>query len=161
MTSQVLIWSAECVIDRIERSCDSLNSSFNGLNSFQKNWIAFLATRRDTYIIPTANCLGYMKNRRDDRGIDPNRDFPYSRRDTNCLLSHTAKIFMALMLSNIIQLVVTYHGGMVAIGYEWGSQNHMPPKDSSPDNFVNKDIGSLMRKYGGSFKNEKLYPGNN
>ena len=52
--------------------------------------------------------------------MDPNRDFPYGRSDTNCLKSSTSRLFLAVMGMNLIQLVVTFHGGMVAIGYEWG-----------------------------------------
>lgn len=52
--------------------------------------------------------------------MDPNRDFPYSREDNECLRSSTGRLFNAIMRANLIQVVVTFHGGMVAIGYEWG-----------------------------------------
>lgn len=123
------------------------------------NWLAFLATRRDIHIIPTANCLGYINCQRNDAGIDPNRDFPYSRGDNKCLVSTTAKIFDRLMRENLIQLVVTFHSGMVALGYEWGSKNHMAPRDGSPDDTPNREIGELMASYGGAFAAEKAYPG--
>ncbi len=125
----------------------------------QRNWLAFLATRRDTFIIPTANCLGYMQCKRNDAGVDPNRDFPYSRGDNECMLSSTAKLFRHIMAANPVQLVVTFHSGMVAIGYEWGSKNHMSPKDKSPDDTANKEIGALMVSFGGAFEKEKKYPG--
>lgn len=101
-----------------------------------------------------------MQNKREDAGVDPNRDFPYSRNNKKCMLSRTAKLFMALMVSNVIQVVVTFHGGMVALGYEWGSRNHLAPKDSSPDDIANLDIATLMQKFAGSFKKEKAYPSN-
>ena len=49
------------------------------------------------------------------------------------------------MSQNIIQIVVTWHGGMSAISYEWGSKNHMPPFDKSPDDLANVDIAKQMR----------------
>lgn len=82
------------------------------LTTSQKIWLAHLATRRDTYIIPTANCLGYINRVRNDALVDPNRDFPYKRNDDQCMRSTTAKIFQAIMASNIIQIVVTFHGGI-------------------------------------------------
>lgn len=61
-----------------------------------------------------------LKIFREDAGVDPNRDFPYSREDNECLRSSTGRLFNAIMRANLIQIVVTFHGGMVAIGYEWG-----------------------------------------
>ena len=60
--------------------------------------------------------------REDANGVDPNRDFSYSRNDGNCFKSSTAKLFHRVMKNNLIQIVITFHGGMVAIGYEWGEQ---------------------------------------
>ena len=54
--------------------------------------------------------------------------------------------------------MVTFHGGMVALAYEWGSANHMAPRDTSPDDRVNVDMAILMKSFGGQFKNEKPYP---
>ena len=54
--------------------------------------------------------------------------------------------------------VVTFHGGMVALAYEWGSANHMAPRDTSPDDRVNLDMATLMKSFGGQFKKEKPYP---
>lgn len=56
-----------------------------------------------------------------------------------------------------MQLVVTFHGGMVAIGYEWGSYNHMNPQDKSPDEHMNRDVASAMSLIGGSFGREHEY----
>jgi hypothetical protein len=99
-----------------------------------------------------------MLNRRDEKGIDPNRDFAYSRRDNNCLKSSTARTLYAIVESALIQIVVTFHGGMVAIGYEWGSLNHASPNDQSPDDAANRQIASNLRNFAGTFPGEKLYP---
>lgn len=160
MTAQLLSLAQSCVVHRNSYSCDSLTKKFPKLSSMQIKWMAFLSTKRDTFIIPTANCLGYIKKARGDGRVDPNRDFPYSRSNNRCLLSTTAKIFVEVMAKNLIQLVVTFHGGMVAIGYEWGAKNHMPPNDKSPDDRVNSEISTFMRAFAGNFRGEKLYPGN-
>ena len=99
--------------------------------------LAFLATTRHTFIVPATNCLGYLQRKRNDAGVDPNRDFSYDRRDNKCFLSTTAKIVRELMLHNVMQVVVTFHGGMIALGYEWGSRAHVrdasnKEKDVSP-----------------------------
>ncbi len=158
MTAKLLVWGALCVIRRDQQACADLDN-LEDLTPAQRNWLAYLATRRDVFAIPMANCAGYKFSRRFDEGIDPNRDFPYSRKDDKCFLSKTAQLFHHLLEENIIQLVVTFHGGMVAIGYEWGSRNHPSPKDSSPDEEAYRRIGYLMRDFAGKFKQERLYPG--
>lgn len=157
MTAQLLVWSANCIINSDAQSCQSLDQ-LGGVSDAQRHYLAFLASRRDTLIVPAANCLGYVLRKRADAGVDPNRDFSYSRSDNRCFISATAKLFFALMTTNMIQIVVTYHGGMVALGYEWGSRNHMRPKDASPDDRANLDLAKLMSRYAGSFKREKAYP---
>ncbi len=76
------------------------------------------------------------------------------------MMSSSAKLFQRLMETNLVQTVVTFHGGMVALGYEWGSRNHLRPKDASPDEQAHRSIAELMRDLAGSFKNEIPYPGN-
>lgn len=156
--ANLLAQAAGCVINKHNSSCAVLDA-MGGIDSTQRLWLAHLATRRDTYIIPAANCLGYIMHKRYDRNVDPNRDFAYSRRDDHCFLSTTAQIFKAVMERSIVQVVVTFHGGMVAIGYEWGAKNHMRPRDMSPDEFPHRDIAQIMRIYGGAFGKEKAYPG--
>jgi predicted deacylase len=159
MTAQLLVWSTRCVIDKENSFCDKLDSFGESISLEQRKWLAFLATRRDTIIVPAANCVGHKFRKRTEGSVDPNRDFGYSRRDNRCFLSSTAKIFNEIMKRNIIQIVVTFHGGMVALGYEWGSRNHPSPRDQSPDELSHKDIATLMKDVAGGFTNEKPYPG--
>jgi hypothetical protein len=156
-TAQLLIYSAQCMIEENKVACQQLDQ-IDSLTTNQKVWLAFLATRRDTIVIPTTNCFGYKYNRRDDLGVDPNRDFAYTRKDNKCFLTKTSRIIYEVMKQNIIQLVVTYHGGMVAIGYEWGSPNHRSPNDKSPDDLSYSSIGSFFSLYAGHFQKEKSYP---
>lgn len=155
--AELMGWSADCTIRHDREACATLDKM--EVTPAQRTWLAFLSTRRETIIVPTANCMGYMKNMRNDGGFDPNRDYPYSRHDSRCMMSSSARLFKALMESSIIQSVVTFHGGMVALGYEWGSRNHLRPKDASPDHQAHKGIAELMRDFAGTFKNEVTYPG--
>ena len=151
-TGHILVSAANCLLSKnqIDRDgyCQILYKY--GITSYNEvRWLALLATRRETFIIPTTNCLGYRLNRREDNGIDPNRDFGYVRLDDNCLSSTTAKILNALFYHTIIQIVLTFHGGMEAIGYEWGSHNHRKPKDQSPDHHASSQIGACLSAVGG------------
>lgn len=56
-------------------------------------------------------------------------------------LSIYMPIPIAMFAQSIIQVVVTFHGGMIALAYEWGSRNHNTPHDRSPDENANSDIG--------------------
>lgn len=88
----------------------------------ERVWMAYLATRRDTFIVPTTNCLGYLRNDRLDAGIDPNRDFPYLRKDDKCFLSTTANIVRELFRTSIIQ-VLYYNENVSLMRTERG---HLP-----------------------------------
>lgn len=138
-------------------ACNQLDS-LGGISRGQRLWLALLASRRDSFLIPTANCLGHKFRTRNDNAIDPNRDFPYSRTNNRCLMSTTAKIFDRLMQENLVQIVVTFHGGMVALGYEWGSKNHPKPQDGSPDDRSNQRLASALAEYGGSSDRMSQYP---
>ncbi len=145
--SKLLIWSSQCVIKSVTEACNLLNERKISLE--MRNWLAFLNSRRETYILPTANCMGYLLHKRQDGNIDVNRDFPYQRHDSNCMQSNTAKIFYYLMHNLASQVVVTFHGGMIALGYEWGALNHQKPNDKSPDHAAHSSIGKLMELFAG------------
>lgn len=156
--ASLLVRAASCEISRHQPSCEFLDKQMGVVSSDQRVWLAFLATRRDTVVIATANCLGYLQDQREDAGVDPNRDFGYSRSNDNCLRSTTARIMNALLARTLMQIVVTFHGGMVAIGYEWGSPNHPSPKDKSPDDAANAALAGGMKQVGGSVPGEGPYP---
>jgi hypothetical protein len=91
--------------------------------------------------------------------VDPNRDYSYSRKNNHCFLSSSAKILYYITKYNILQVVVTYHGGMIALGYEWGSREHMTPHDRSQDDSANRGIAKNMQLFAGKCEDNKLYPG--
>jgi len=155
-TAQLLVWASMCSIKKIESHCAHLRNDLL-VTDEEITWLTFLATRRDTFVLPTPNCQGYIRKVRSDEGVDTNRDFSYSREDNNCFITTTTKIFQALFSTVSVQILVTFHGGMVALGYEWGSMDHPRGKDFSPDHRAHRDIAQSMAKFGGSFKGAKAY----
>jgi predicted deacylase len=130
-TAQMLVWAAQCEIEKKTDTCMRLRKEYR-VGKKEMIWLSHLVTRRDIYIVPTTNCLGYIKQDRLDAGVDPNRDFPYVASSNKCLQSTTANIIVELFRRSIIQSVVTFHGGMEAIGYEWGDMKHKAPNDTCP-----------------------------
>ena len=45
-----------------------------------------------------------------------------------------------------VQVLVTFHGGMVALGYEWGSMDHPRGQDACPDHAAHKDMAESMAR---------------
>ena len=51
-------------MDKDVSACKALRELH--IDKEERVWLAYLATRRDTFIVPTTNCLGYLKNYRMD-----------------------------------------------------------------------------------------------
>ena len=113
VTADLLVRSAQCTIGQIPTSCSYLNETYGISSSRDLAWLTLLATRRDTYITPTTNCLGFIVNKRTELGVDTNRDFPYGRRDGACLRSVAARTVNSIMKNNVIQ-----------VRYSWGQGRH-------------------------------------
>lgn len=74
-------------------------------------------------------------------GIDPNRDFPYDQDPSRCMATVTARSLNEVYRARLLQLVITFHGGMQAIGYNWGSFNYYTGKPHrSPDDVSQREI---------------------
>ncbi len=61
---------------------------------------------------------------REENGIDPNRDFPFAQEPDKCMRTFVGRALNEVWLEHLFQLAITFHGGMQAIAYEWGSPNH-------------------------------------
>ena len=154
--ASLLIWGAKCEIQAHEQSCVQLEAL--NISTSERSWLTQLATTRDTYILPAANCMGYLKNTREDVGVDPNRDFSYSRSNGRCFQSLAAKTFRALFSRSLIQITTTFHGGMEALGYLWGTTDKMKrPSDKCPDHNSHHHIASILSKYAGGFERSPPY----
>eukprot|EP00933_Yihiella_yeosuensis_P083066 TRINITY_DN9715_c0_g6_i1.p1 TRINITY_DN9715_c0_g6~~TRINITY_DN9715_c0_g6_i1.p1 ORF type:complete len:695 (+),score=84.96 TRINITY_DN9715_c0_g6_i1:23-2107(+) len=101
---------------------------------------------RATWITPTTNAFGYANNRRDENNMDPNRDFAYLQNPQRCMQTQTARAVNELFRNHLFQFMLTFHGGMRALTYEWGSRNHMVGRKSteSPDFQAFKTTGELL-----------------
>jgi len=111
--------------------------------------LARILSRSRLIAIPLANPEGYFLNRREEAGIDPNRDFPYMNAD--CLKTLTARVVSEIFARNQIQLALTFHGGCRAIAYPWGSRNHLLADKSTlpPDYNLFRDLAAALQLTGG------------
>ena len=91
-------------------------------------------------------------------GIDPNRDFPYGRSKTRCMQTIAARALNELHREHLFQLALTFHGGMRAIGYEWGSPNHPNGRDESPGDAALRPLGQKMQQISSKSHSGTLIP---
>jgi len=127
-----------------------------GIYQPQRAWLSRLVSTRRLVIVPTANALGYYRNQRTEDGIDPNRDFPYDLVDyTQCMKTIAGRTINEIFRNHMFQLSLTFHGGMEAIGYEWGAPSYKNFK--SPDHFSQVDIASAYSRYAGKASG-RTYP---
>ena len=118
---------------------------------FGKNpWLKRLVNTRSIYIMPSANAWGYFHETREERldgkRMDPNRDFGYDR-NSNCMETTAARAVNELWREHLFQLAITFHGGMRAISYEWGSIHRT---GRSPDDVGFSTIAQGMGTYAGN-----------
>lgn len=128
-------------------------------------WIKQLVATRSIFIMPTTNAHGFNRNSRTENGVDPNRDFPYLKTGSGCMNTITARSVNELWRRHAFQLAITFHGGMRAVSYEWGSTNHFASKswgkttsEKSPDHNGQALLSEAMSKYGGAFTDSRYYP---
>merc|ERR1719382_2287822 len=93
-----------------------------------------LVDKRVILLTPMTNAVGAATRSRTELSIDPNRDFPFDQSPSSCMQTIAARTVNEIYRSHILQLVVTFHGGMQAIGYEWGAFPYLNGKPHrSPD----------------------------
>eukprot|EP00924_Labyrinthula_sp_SR-Ha-C_P013037 snap_masked-scaffold_12-processed-gene-7.39-mRNA-1 protein AED:0.42 eAED:0.42 QI:0/0/0/0.5/1/1/2/0/530 len=114
----------------------------------QKNkWINYLLNNRLIIILPFPNALGYFENVREENRVDPNRDFPFDNPEKECLRTSAAKAIHAVFDQHLIQLSLTFHGGMKAVSYEWGDMSHRR-NSVSPDDISQKSVSEVLGSFG-------------
>ena len=147
-TARLLVQAAACeAIPRLEvppeerdeevrraQECRE-NLSSRGIYPSTRRWLSRLVATRRIVIVPSANALGYFRNKRQEGSIDPNRDFPFDQVDwTKCMRTIAGRTINEIYREHIFQHSLTFHGGMVAIAYEWGAPSRNTPKGiPSPD----------------------------
>ncbi|CAK8996233.1 Retrovirus-related Pol polyprotein from transposon RE2 (Retro element 2) (AtRE2) [Includes: Protease RE2 [Durusdinium trenchii] len=119
---------------------------------------------RATWIMPMTNAFGYAAHRREENSMDPNRDFPYLHtRPERCMQTQTARAVNELFRRHLFQFMITFHGGMRALTYEWGSRNHMtmPQRRSTepPDETAFREVGQAIQAAAGKTLHRRwFYP---
>eukprot|EP00586_Coscinodiscus_wailesii_P008742 CAMPEP_0172521950 /NCGR_PEP_ID=MMETSP1066-20121228/292860_1 /TAXON_ID=671091 /ORGANISM="Coscinodiscus wailesii, Strain CCMP2513" /LENGTH=742 /DNA_ID=CAMNT_0013304913 /DNA_START=12 /DNA_END=2240 /DNA_ORIENTATION=- len=145
-------WEAELTAARDCR--DDLSE--RGITPSRRRWLSRLVATRRIVVLPTANALGFFRNKREEGNIDPNRDFPYDLQDyTRCMVSIAGRSVNEIFRSHLFQLAVTFHGGMEAVGYEWGAPSYS--SFVAPDSLSQADISRVYSTFGGEVKG-KTYP---
>lgn len=120
-------------------------------------WLARLVKTRVIVLLPVSNAIGYETINRLELGVDPNRDFPYSRAASQCMVTAVARSINEVWKEHLFQLSVTFHGGMQAIAYEWGAPNHLANDSESPDDTAQARICHSLSDYAGRFQGD-TYP---
>jgi len=115
-------------------------------------WVKRLVDTRNVLIMPMTNAIGVAQKTRAENGIDPNRDFPFDQSPSLCMQTIAARSVNELYRSHLLQLVVTFHGGMQAIGYEWGAYPYYYSGSAhrSPDDNMMRQISSVLSSFAGS-----------
>jgi hypothetical protein len=108
---------------------------------------------RTLIAIPAANSWGYNRNRRDEDGVDPNRDFPYDRDPSLTFQSMASRVINKMFeVGGNVQSGITFHAGVSSITYPWGSPNHMG--EDAPDKTALAAIAEELRNVSGRKSSE-------
>jgi hypothetical protein len=79
--------TAEAETPQKQQLTCTVDDVFDGEDSAAEHiaWLAKLVATRSLYIMPATNALGFYAGTREEAGIDPNRDFPYHQKPTQCM----------------------------------------------------------------------------
>ena len=77
-------------------------------------WAHRLLRTRRLLLVPLTNAIGYARGTRNEAGHDPNRDFSYQQKPDACMLTVAGRSVNELLRHHLVQLIVTFHGGMQA-----------------------------------------------
>ena len=66
-------------------------------------WMRRLVDQRIILVMPMTNAIGVEQRRRDELGIDPNRDFPYDQVPSACMQTVTARSINELYRARLLQ----------------------------------------------------------
>lgn len=156
--AQLMLLAANCEAktEADKEECRAQLKEHHGMDDVHRRWLARLVSTRRIVIVPTANALGYFRNRREENHNDPNRDFPYDVQDaTQCMKTIAGRTLNEIFREHLFQLSLTFHGGMEVVGYEWGAPTWLG--HLSPDHTAQDVIGAAYSQYGGGFATSPAY----
>lgn len=126
---------------------------------------------RLSILVPMTNAIGYHKGIRSELQdgqagkppipIDPNRDFGYDQNPEKCMQTVAARALNELFRVHLFRVAITFHGGMNALGYEWGDTSHCDNDKChpAPDFLVMHALASRMTSNAGPAGTyEQAYP---
>ncbi|TMW63577.1 hypothetical protein Poli38472_002518 [Pythium oligandrum] len=147
----------------LTQSIGSLSPEEATIQRNTQRWVQHLINTRSVFITPMTNAYGYAHDTREELNVDPNRDYNYMRSGSHCMQTMTSRVVNEIWREHIFQLAVTYHGGMRAISYEWGSPNHYLPNnphrsEKCPDHKAQLQIANSLSTFGGAFADGSNYP---
>jgi len=151
----LLLKAAQCESTDNKELCRSQLEDI-GMDNAHRKWLARLVTTRRLIVVPTANALGYFRDRREEGNIDPNRDFPYDLTDaTQCMQTIAGRTLNEIYRDELFQLALTFHAGMEVVAYEWGAPSWLD--HFSPDDLAQDTIASAYSRYGGGWSASNPY----
>lgn len=116
----------------------------------QNPWVRWLVDNRYIVLTPITNSIGYDRNRREENGVDPNRDYPIDQAPSKCMVAIASRIVNEVFRSHMFQLAVTFHGGMEAIAMLWGTvSRRSASKHKSPDDTGVMQLAQGLSDYSG------------
>lgn len=115
--------------------------------------VQYLIDHREIYIMPVLNPWGWENDVREDgNNEDPNRDYPYANTSFNTALSTVgARAVHEIMTRHLFINAITWHSGLEAIYYAWGTPVHNTPTDEAPDTVAFYEQARIMSAEGGNF----------
>eukprot|EP00941_MAST-03F_sp_MAST-3F-sp1_P002802 g2802.t1 len=125
------------------------------------SWARRMLQTRSIIIMPLANSLGYDLNQREERGIDPNRDFPFDQSPTKCMRTTAARAINELFRRHMFQISLTFHSGDELLAYLYGSTLHeikvggKTVSAESPDDVGQLQLVEHMSAFGGASLSSK------
>jgi hypothetical protein len=176
-----LLIAIELLAEAHTRVSSSLAQQPKLATSDTDRWLYRLVQSRRMVFLLAANAEGFHYNVRGEPSAsnsanepghnDPNRDFPYSTTDDQCMRTMAARCVNEIWRRHMFRTAITFHGGDELIGYEWGSPNHiatrpthdhltrrltdvveaMPPRRSTeaPDCESMRDIARFLSAFAG------------
>lgn len=126
-------------------------------------WAHALVNSRNVLSTPMTNAWGISHNKREELGVDPNRDYNYMRSGDECMTTMTSRVVNEIWREHVFQMAITFHGGTRAVSYEWGSPDHYVKGDptrseKSPDHTAQFQLANTFATFAGAFQDGTLYP---
>ena len=125
-------------------------------------WARRLVNTRRLLLVPAANAVGFATRTRNELRNDPNRDFPFQQHPSQCMTTIAARSINELFRRNLVQLAITFHGGMEAVGYVWGDFAHQrdrPAQSRSPDDAALSAVARAASGFAGRSRDTgQFYP---